>query len=442
MNVFVRFLHFCAGVDGALLRRCPRHERSKYLRSGTLVLLTASFAFAGAGYAVFTVFERIETALFFGGLWALLILNLDSLLLATFPKCEAWYRQFMHAAPRLILAGFVGFTIAHPITVRLFQPEINEHLDGEATNKRNDSLNRRDETKRQAAREAVLNKSTVPEYAAVEQRKKERDDLMGQLQRCNSLAVTAQRDYVAEADGTGGSGRFGCGTICNKKKGVLDEQLRACSDLRKPIEGAKRALADAEQRLFLVAPPIDAELRKREERIDRAYMSDIASIASSQSRSFFARSEALETIGNRRPDAARMRWFVSIMFVVVEIMVVFTKIITPADSADRLAVATREAFKERIPAIASELAGHGNAVYPEPPELEPEYQTEEPAEPILGTGIRRRNILVILMTTAVMVVMQLLGRSVEEIEVAGTLVVGAAPLIAYYQRKHSKENHQ
>jgi hypothetical protein len=122
----------------------------------------------------------------------------------------------------------------------------------------------------------------------------------------------------------------------------------------------------------------------------------------------------------------------------VEVIVIFIKIITPTDSADRLAYATRKAFRERVPEIARELAGTGRPVQPEPDEPQVVYQVSDPAPASLGGGLRRRNIAMILTTVAVMTAMSALGRPLPDVLAAGTLFVAAAPLIAYYQRKYAK----
>jgi hypothetical protein len=310
MNVFVRFLQFWAGVDFALLRRCPRHERSKYTSSGALVLLTGTSAFAASSYAFFTVFERPETAIACGFLWALIILNLDRLLLATFPKCDPWYRQFLHAMPRLVLATGVGLTIAHPIVIRVFQPEIIEHIKGEIETKRRESETRRDTAREHALRESMQAKQGLTEYATVEQRQRERDDLSTQLSRCEALAAGRQLDVMAEADGTGGSHRIGCGSICREKKGLFAGQLQRCADLRGAIDRAKGALELAEQRLSPVAARVDTQLEERDKKIEGAYTHEISNADSAKSLSFFARSEALDVMA-RRPSVAVTRLFVS-----------------------------------------------------------------------------------------------------------------------------------
>src|SRR3954465_15665875 len=56
-GAFTSFLWFCAGADGALLRRCPLSDWVKYQGIGGIVLATTVLAFVSASYAFYTVFS-------------------------------------------------------------------------------------------------------------------------------------------------------------------------------------------------------------------------------------------------------------------------------------------------------------------------------------------------------------------------------------------------
>jgi hypothetical protein len=439
MNVFVRFLNYWAGVDNALLRRCPRHERSKYANSGMLVLVTGVFAFSGAAYAVFTVYEAIEPALFYGAIWAMMIVNLDRLLLTTFPKKESKRRQFGHALPRLILAGFVGFTIAHPLTVRLFQPEILDHIGNEATARRKAAETRRNDESKTATELTLTRKAALPEFSAAAERKTERDRISTELGQWADRAAQTELDIKAEIDGTAPSRKPKCGPICRGKQDILSQQRGEMVKLRSLQASATKALSDGEQDLSLATRAIDSDSQKESNRVDHEYQLEINSIASMQSKSFFARSSALSAMAEANSD---IRWkcrFLAVMLVVVEIIVVFIKLLTPADSADQLAAEITAEFEQRIPAVAREMAGVGQPVYAEPPEPEPVYQTDPAITPPTGDDVRRRNILVILTTIFVMVFMAKSGNTLQEIVGTGALFLAATPLLAFFRRRR-KEN--
>ena len=63
-GLFSRFLWFCAGADGSLLRRCPTSDWVKYESIGGIVLATTVLAFVSSSYAFYTVFSpKNSTAL-------------------------------------------------------------------------------------------------------------------------------------------------------------------------------------------------------------------------------------------------------------------------------------------------------------------------------------------------------------------------------------------
>jgi hypothetical protein len=78
-----------------------------------------------------------------------MIVNIDRLMLATFPKCDPWFRQLLHATPRLVFAILIGVTIAHPLTLRLFEPEILDTIAEETEADRHRAADQRDQRRKQ-----------------------------------------------------------------------------------------------------------------------------------------------------------------------------------------------------------------------------------------------------------------------------------------------------
>ena len=61
----------CSGADASLLKECGASERHKHAGIGATVFFTALMAFIAAGYALYTVFDNIWTAVAFGLVWGL-----------------------------------------------------------------------------------------------------------------------------------------------------------------------------------------------------------------------------------------------------------------------------------------------------------------------------------------------------------------------------------
>ena len=71
-----RFFLLCSGADLDLLENCANGEQNKYAGIGATVFFTALMATIASAYALFTVFDNIYTAIFFGIVWGLLIFKL------------------------------------------------------------------------------------------------------------------------------------------------------------------------------------------------------------------------------------------------------------------------------------------------------------------------------------------------------------------------------
>jgi len=423
MGSIARFLNFWSGVDNVLLQWCPHHERQKYTSIGVLVLLTGVFASLASGYAFLTVFESIPVAIVLGILWGFLILNIDRLLLMTFPKSEKFYRQLLHAVPRLVLAVIIGATIAHPIMLRLFEPEILGRI------KEDDILERkkeRDGAKEQVRREATQARLKLPELGSLVQRKKERQEAATKRDECDKDRSEAEKAYLCEADGTCGSHIKSCGPICReKKKAFLNKD---CGSALLLLERADAALKEAEVDFARPTKDLEAALSRAEEKIDREYNESIDDL-SSRKRSFLTRSEGLGKLSNDNSTTAITCLAVSLLIILVEIVSVLVKIIAPTDSADRLAAATRDAFGLRIPDLAKQLAVAGGPLPALPSELPPPIASPVLAEQTASAGKIRHRIIQIVVTIFITGGMYLGGSSAEAAFAAGALFVALAPAL-------------
>nr|VFK32923.1 MAG: protein of unknown function (DUF4407) [Candidatus Kentron sp. MB]VFK35687.1 MAG: protein of unknown function (DUF4407) [Candidatus Kentron sp. MB]VFK77436.1 MAG: protein of unknown function (DUF4407) [Candidatus Kentron sp. MB] len=129
METLRRFLFFCSGTDRVIIEDCHRHDQLIKSAIGATVLLTSFLAILSGGYALHTVFRDISVAIPLGILWGLLIFNLDRFIVMSITQ-RGVYRFFMFIA-RLILAGLIAIVVIRPLELRLFSPEIENHLQRE-----------------------------------------------------------------------------------------------------------------------------------------------------------------------------------------------------------------------------------------------------------------------------------------------------------------------
>jgi len=211
------FLWWCAGAYQDLLKDCPS-EQTKYAGLGGVLLATFVLAALSAGYAIYSVFNDPLWAITFAIIWGLIIFNFDRFLVSTMRKYGvAKRKQIWIAVPRLLLALLIGFTIARPLELKIFEKEIDVQITANRHQKllMNDSL-------LQAENRTVL--------AAAQQ---ERDRLTARASTLQDTLHRLQQAYVEEADGTGGSGRRGIDKLTRlKQEAYLSALQQATPELQ------------------------------------------------------------------------------------------------------------------------------------------------------------------------------------------------------------------
>jgi hypothetical protein len=183
INKLTRMLWWCAGARIDILEKeeC-KSDHAKFFGIGGTILFTAMMASFAGGYAFFTAFKEpiyaevtqkinvaqpsiissdstdvntsvftgfdsnqindmvssnseiighstssILLSIFFGAFWGLLIFNLDRYIVATIKddgKPSISRGEIINASPRLLMAVLLGFVIATPLELKIFEPEI------------------------------------------------------------------------------------------------------------------------------------------------------------------------------------------------------------------------------------------------------------------------------------------------------------------------------
>jgi len=122
------FLWWCSGAYQGLLKDCPS-EQTKYAGLGGVLLATFALAALSAGYAIYSVFADSVWAVLFAIVWGLIIFNFDRFLVSTMRKYGVTrQKQIWMATPRLALAILIGFTIARPLELKIFEKEVDVQM--------------------------------------------------------------------------------------------------------------------------------------------------------------------------------------------------------------------------------------------------------------------------------------------------------------------------
>lgn len=129
-GVLNEFLWMCAGANRKVLRQCPT-EYAKYAGIGGTILFTAIMAALSGGYALNFVFDNVYIAIAFGLFWGLLIFNLDRFIVNTMysdGKHTISWAELKSGLPRIIMAIFLGIVISTPLELKIFYKEIDGQM--------------------------------------------------------------------------------------------------------------------------------------------------------------------------------------------------------------------------------------------------------------------------------------------------------------------------
>lgn len=129
-----KFFIWCSGADVATVLKCESPERNKYFNVGMVVFFVALLAALSATYFVSYAFDKSTDPSITPGyalvglLWGFVIISLDRSIVATINKEDPIKKQLIRAAPRFVIAIFIGLVISTPLEMKIFSKEINNKL--------------------------------------------------------------------------------------------------------------------------------------------------------------------------------------------------------------------------------------------------------------------------------------------------------------------------
>lgn len=244
-----RFFILCSGVDSDIVNSCSNGEQNKYAGIGATVFFTAIMAFIAGSYALFTVFDNIYTAVFFGLIWGLLIFNLDRFIVSTIKKRDNFLDEFIQATPRIVLAIIIAIVISKPLEIKIFQKEINTVI-----------LKEKNEM-------AINNKKQVANYfkTDVDKNKAETDSLKASITKKEKEVAALYQSYITEAEGSAGTKKMGKGPIYKEKRAAYDLASKQLDSLK--ISNAK-IIAEKETTAKTLQADLDKKVTETQPIID------------------------------------------------------------------------------------------------------------------------------------------------------------------------------
>ncbi|MEP3207892.1 MAG: DUF4407 domain-containing protein [Maribacter sp.] len=210
------FFILCSGSDSSILKTCSEGEQNKYAGIGATVFFTAVMAFIASSYALYTVFDNIVAAIFFGLIWGLLIFNLDRFIVSTIKKRNSFSSELLQATPRIALAVIIAIVISKPLEMKIFEKEINQVLLEE----------------KNAMTLANKEQLALQYTPAVEKLNQDiavlKAEIVDQEAETNALYDT----YITEAEGTSGTMLLGKGPVYAEKREKHDAALAELKQLK------------------------------------------------------------------------------------------------------------------------------------------------------------------------------------------------------------------
>ncbi len=309
MKNLASFFILCSGADSTLLKKCPT-ETSKYAGMGATIFFTGVFAALAAGYALYTVFDNIWAAIFFGLLWGLMIFNLDRYIVSSMRKEGKLKRELWTAAPRVVLAIIISIVIAKPLELKIFEKEIDPEL----------IVMEQETYARQESQVRLRYQQTIDSLKA------EREILRGEIARKAAVRDQLVRIAQEEADGTGGSRRRNLGPIYKAKKADADKAELEFQQLA----NSNTTKVDA----------IDQSIRS----IENTLSKDIGSLERGRLNGPAARMEALSRLTRSSSAIWWANLFVITLFIAIETAPIFVKLISARGPYDNLLRIEEHAF--------------------------------------------------------------------------------------------------
>jgi hypothetical protein len=304
------FLWWLSTAEKELLMQCVV-DRNRYRIIGTTVLATWSFATLAWTYFWTTVTNNLLISVLLGLFMGFIILTIDRALIKGINKFNK--NKIAPLLLRSVLAITLGTFMAQPAILYMFDKEVKMQasLDNEAR-KRN----------KQQQLDSLYN----PQKNSLNAQKL---GLENQLTTKHDEVVRARQEYVAEIDGTGGTGKIGISTIARAKRAEyekLDSEYNQLASSVKPNIAA-----------------IDSNLNV----INAAFKRENDAFAGLLNNGFLTRIEALNNLVKSN-TALQWRYFlIVVILMLIELMPVLAKTLLPSGTYDEK-VRLREDMEKEI----------------------------------------------------------------------------------------------
>ena len=121
-------LAWLGGANNDILDTVPT-ERGRFVQMALVLLTTSGIGTLSMMFALDDgVHTPLPVAIIGGIVWGFIILNIDRFLVLSMGHTRNWKKLMLMAAPRLALAAVISIVVATPMTLRIFQHDINNQM--------------------------------------------------------------------------------------------------------------------------------------------------------------------------------------------------------------------------------------------------------------------------------------------------------------------------
>jgi len=306
---FTEFLWWLSTAERELIIDCIV-DRNRYRIVGMTVLATWAFATLAWTYFFSTVVDHAYLFVPLGLFMGFIVLCIDRALIKGINKSNK--KKFTPLVFRGLLALTIGIFMAQPAIMYVFDKEIRmqSSLDNE----------KRKMVKRQELDSLYNNRKA--ELLA------QKADLEKNLLIQSAIVDKARENFIAEADGSGGTGKIGIREIATAKKNEyqkLDNAFQQLQAIQQPrLETIGKELEEIEGK------------KQKEEQVFVQYLND----------GFLTRAEALNNLLKDNTALQFRYYLIVVILMLIELMPVITKSMLPAGAYDEKVFWREELEKE------------------------------------------------------------------------------------------------
>lgn len=302
-------LWWLATAEKELIHDCVV-DRNRYRIVGLSVMATWLFATLAWAYFFSTAVDSPLLYIPLGLFMGFIILTIDRTLIKGINKSNR--NKIMPLLFRGLLAVTIGMFMAQPAVLYLFDKEVRlqTSLDNEG---------------RKMQKRQELDKLYSGQKATISQQK---DQLEKSLASKYEEVNTARTNFLAETDGSGGSGKIGISTIALAKKKEYEK-----------LESDYNTLKQQNQ------PQVDS-LQKQLGGIEDSIKSQQAQFGALLNNGFLTRIQALHNLVKSNDALAYRYYLIVVILMLIELMPVIAKTLLPAGTYDERVRLQEELEKE------------------------------------------------------------------------------------------------